>query len=860
MKQYTEIKEKHSDAILFYRLGDFYEMFHEDAQIASEELGITLTARGKDESGPIPLAGIPYHAYKGYAATLLSKGYKVAICEQIEDPRAAKGIVKRAVKYVLTPGTVLDDDFLSGENSNYILCLNSDGEGWAITYCDISAGDVHCMLLCGSRSLRQIIEEIRKINPAELLIPESIRNWPQIVDLVDQLEINLGLVTSDGDLLMPHQRGGALFFRDNKLSDEVKNEPLLCKTLAIMAGYISRMQDITFQHFNGVQMEDPDSNLGLDIFTIRNLELLSTIIGNNRHGSLIGVLDKTVTSMGKRLLKYRILHPLSDIAAISKRLDDIEALLSASIERDAIRELLKRVYDIPRIVSRVATGRANGRDLAALRSSLAQLPEAQSLCNKANLSFEGLGNFDTLLELLKSSISDEPPILVTEGGIIAPGYSKDLDRLRNLHSNISQWMENFQNDERQRTGIKSLKVRFNKVFGYYIDVTKSNLSMVPDDYIRKQTLVSSERFVTDELRIKEKEILNADEEANKLEYEIFLSLRESVSKYVCELQEAAVSLASLDVLQSLALVSETNNYVRPTFNERGKLSVVSGRHPVVELLANSGGFVPNNVSFERDKRQLAILTGPNMSGKSTYLRQTALLVLMAQMGSFVPASEACLPIVDRIFTRVGAGDDLSRGESTFMVEMKETANILRNATSNSLVIFDEVGRGTSTYDGLSIAWAIVEYLNQSVDQKAMTLFATHYHELSEMADIYSGIVNLSVLVEEDGEEITFLHRIVEGCSGRSYGIHVARLAGFPQVVLDKANEVLNELERDEQRDIARKKLHQTSRDRKERESVQLSLFSAVEYSPVLEGIRDVDLNTITPLEALNLLSKWKKML
>ena len=861
MKQYTEIKEKHSDAILFYRLGDFYEMFHEDAQIASEELGITLTARGTDENGPIPLAGIPYHAYKGYASTLLAKGYKVAICEQIEDPRQAKGIVKRAVKYILTPGTVLDEGFLSTDNSNYILCLNSDSEGWSIAWCDISSGDVHAMYLCGASALEDILEEIRKVSPVEILVPQAVIGHSKVSSFLEQMGMNKGFVTCNDDLLVPHPRGGSLFFKGGKISEEVKGTPLLGKTLAIMAGYISRMQDMTFDHFNGVVIDDPRGHLGLDSFTVRNLELLSTMLGNQRQGSLIGVIDRTVTSMGRRLLRHWLLHPLCNVDEIESRYNCVESLVHSVTEREHIRELLKQVYDIPRIVGRIATGRANGRDLSSLRASLRQLPALKDLCVKANLAFAlEIEDFTELTSLLEESIADDPPVLITDGGVIRSGYSPELDRIRGLRDNASQWLEEFQEQERESTGIKSLKVRFNKVFGYYIDVTKTNLHLVPGHYVRKQTLVSSERFVTEALKAKEKEIFSADEVSNKLEYELFFHVRQKVSCFVYELQAVSVHLSILDVYQSMALIAETYNYVRPAFNDGQGLSISGGRHPVVENIGARGAFVPNDVLFKKNERQISILTGPNMSGKSTYLRQTALIVLMAQMGSFVPADSASLPVVDRIFTRVGAGDDLSRGESTFMVEMKETANILKNATAKSLVIFDEVGRGTSTYDGLSIAWAIVEHLNQDPDRKAMTLFATHYHELTEMGDIFPDIVNLSVLVDENGEEITFRHRIVEGCAGRSYGIHVARLAGFPQVVLDKANEVLCQLERDEQRDIARKKLHQSSRDRRDREAVQLSLFSIPEKSPVIEEMENLDLNNTTPMEALNLLVKWKKSL
>jgi len=861
MRQFWDAKASHPDAILFFRCGDFYEMFHQDAQIAAEELEITLTARGEDANGPIPLAGVPYHAYRGYAARLLKKGYKVAICEQIEDPKQAKGIVKRAVTHVLTPGTVLDDTFLEGGAFNYLLCLRSDGDGWAAAYCDVSAGEVHGLVVYGAGAAERIVEELVKVGPAEVIGPSDMKDGPMGRLVADTLGLATGAVTFDDEAVAPHRRGAEPFYPDRVVGSDVKREPLLEKTLASLAGYVARNQDEPFGHFKGVAVHDVANHMGLDPSTVRNLELLRTMMGNDRTGSLLGVLDKTVTAMGARLLKYWILHPLTDRSAIEGRLDRLERLKSDLTAREAIRGLLRHVYDIPRIVGRVSTRRANGRDLVALRDSLGRVPEIAELCRAASVDelAEGLDSFGELHAKLIGSLHDEPPLTILDGDLIKIGYDEELDRLRGLATHARDWLDDFQTAERERTGIKSLKVRYNKVFGYYIEITRTNLGLVPEDYQRKQTLANCERFVTEDLKVKEKEILSADERSRSLEYEIFCRIRDDVATWTLRLQEAAGRLAELDVLCSLAEVCEERGYVRPTFSDDGTMLVRDGRHPVVELLASSGGFVPNDVNLGSATRQVVILTGPNMSGKSTYLRQTALIVLMAQMGCFVPAAEVRMPVVDKIFTRVGAGDDLSRGQSTFMVEMKETAHILRHATPNSLVILDEVGRGTSTYDGLSLAWAIVEYLSQVPERKAKTLFATHYHELTEMADIFGGIVNLSVLVEGRGDDVVFLHRIVDGCAGRSYGIHVAKLAGFPQRVLDKANEVLYQLEQDEQRDIERNKLRQSSKHRREKEAVQLSLFAMPERSPVLDELRRQDVDRLTPLDALNLVARWRKM-
>ena len=860
MKQYNEIKGNHPDSILFYRLGDFYEMFYEDAQIAAEELEITLTARGEDDNGPIPLAGVPHHAYKGYASRLLKKGYKVAICEQIEDPKKAKGIVKRAVTHVLTPGTVLDDGYLEDSQFNYLLCLRTDGDGWAAAYCDVSAGEAHAVCAYGAGAAERIIEEVTKIGPAELIGCQSLSNSPVIKLLLDNLGLPEGAITFDDEQVQAHRKGAAPFYPHKDVPSSVKNEPLLEKTLASLAGYVARNQEEPFEHFKGVNIHDVASHMGLDPATVRNLELLRTIMGNDRKGSLLGILDKTVTAMGARLLKYWLLHPLTDRDIIEERQERLSRLMANIAIREDLRGFLKYVYDIPRIVGRISTNRANGRDLVALLSSLRRIPEIASLCNQAEIGAlaEGFDGFAPLLKQLEETLAEEPPIGLQDGGLIREGYSKELDNLRGLATNARDWLDNFQQQERERSGIKSLKVRFNKVFGYYIEVTKANLSLVPEEYERKQTLVNAERFITEELKVKEKEILSADERSKSLEYELFSQLRKDVAKWTLDLQEAAGRLAELDVICSLAEVCEQGNFVRPKFTKKMSLEIEGGRHPVVERLGTAGQFIPNDVKLD-EKKQIVILTGPNMSGKSTYLRQTALIVLMAQMGAYVPADNARLPIVDKIFTRVGAGDDLSRGESTFMVEMKETAHILKHATPKSLIILDEVGRGTSTYDGLSLAWAIVEYLNQMPERRAKTLFATHYHELTEMADIFKGIVNLSVMVEERGDDVLFLHRIVEGSAGRSYGIHVAKLAGFPQRVLDKANEVLFQLEQDEQRDIERKKLRKTSKKRREREAVQLSLFPIPERSPVLEELRRLNTDQTTPLDALNLLARWRKM-
>ena len=829
MKQYLEIKRQYPGCILFFRMGDFYEMFFEDARTASRILEIALTSREKGEREKVPMCGVPYHAASPYIAKLLQHGYKVAICEQVEDPRAARGIVRREVVRVITPGMAVEEESLGDEN-NYLMALCEEEGSYALGFLDLSTGDFKGCLLEG----RELLEsEITKNSPREALLPAETKAMGKYLEkLFPWMLINY----------LPAEYFDAQGVE--RFSEESPPPPLQRAAGAILR-YVLETQKVEPAHIRPLEVYRTEQYLILDETTQRNLELFSPLRGSGRKGSLLGVLDRTVTAMGRRRLRQWLAYPLRDLVEIGRRLEAVASLKEAPLERDTLRELLEGVSDIERLNARLALGRANPRELVALKESLERVPEIRERL----LSFgsdllqkiaQGLDPLEEVVQKIGERIVDDPPATVTEGGIIRDGYHQELDELRSISREGKGWIAKLEAEERRRTGIPSLKVGYNQVFGYYIEVTRPNLPLVPEDYVRKQTLKGAERFITPKLKEYERKVLGAEERIKALEYELFLRLREELMAYCPRIQGLARRLSELDVLISLAQVAEENRYVRPSLTEEDRIEIKEGRHPVIEQMDLPEPFVPNDALLDQQNRIL-IITGPNMAGKSTYIRQVALIVIMAQMGSFVPAKEAEVGLVDRIFTRVGASDNIARGESTFMVEMRETAAILQGATPRSLVILDEIGRGTSTFDGLSIAWAVAEYLHDVKGPKV--LFATHYHELTELASRLPGVKNYHIAVREWKGEVVFLRQVLPGGMSRSYGIQVARLAGLPQEVIGRAKEVLSELEKGEVR--------------RRREELQLSLFVPQE-SPVIRELKRIDPDRLTPLEALELLYRWKR--
>ena len=831
IRQYHALKERYPDKILLFRLGDFYETFYEDARITSQLLGIVLTSRPVGKNKRIPMAGIPYHALETYLTRFLKKGYKVAICEQVEDPKKARGLVKREVVRVITPGTILEENILRERENNYLLSLNPSGERWGISWVDISTGE---MWVWEERKER-VSSQIEKLSPREILLPEDF-SFP----------------SSQGDWVITHYPSWS-YFRE-------RGEEILCRHFGVknieglglggldagigacgaLLSYLEDLEGEIPRNLVNIRLFRDEEFVTLDPDTVRNLELVRNLRGEEE-GTLLEVLDDTVTPMGGRMLKKWLLHPLRKIPLIEERLDAIEELREKSAE--PLRERLSRMGDLERILARIERGLARPRDMVALRFSLELIPEIKERLTPFTSSLlreirESLDPLDSLLELLRKSIVEDPPSTLKEGGIIREGFSSELDELREMARGGKEWVAKLQEEEIRKTGIKSLKVGYNKVFGYYIEVTKANLHLVPSHYIRKQTLVNAERFITPELKDKETLILHAEERIKELEYEIFQKIREEVTRYIIPLQKNAYYIAQLDALISLARVSLKFGYTRPEIVEEKVIEIEEGRHPVLERYLEEP-FVPNDTEI-LPSQPILILTGPNMAGKSTYIRQVALITLLAHMGSFVPARKARIGLVDRIFTRVGAGDELLRQRSTFMVEMNEVASILRNATEKSLIILDEVGRGTSTYDGISIAWAVGEYIHDHL--RARTLFATHYHEITELALYLPGVRNYHIQVREWGGKVIFLRKIKEGATDKSYGIHVAQLAGVPEEVIRRAREVLRDMER---RHVGRK-------GRRVHEEKQLPLF-AYRPHPVVEKLKEINLERLSPLEAFDLL-------
>ncbi len=857
VKQYLEVKEKYPDAILFYRMGDFYEMFFKDAIIASKILDITLTSRDKNKEDSIPLCGIPYHAASSYIQKLVDQGYKVAICEQMEEASKGKGIVRREVIRVITPGMVLEDDYLQPKANNFLMAISLGEERFGLAILDASTGD---FLATEVNTAQSLLDEVMRTEPKEIIFPETAKEQAPAKHLMKAfphaLYSPLPPEVFDGERSRERLKAFSL------LPPEGKNQAL--QAVGAILFYVEETQKVQPGHLSRLEFYQVQDYMVLDETTRKNLELFENLATRSRKGSLLEILDETVTSMGGRMLKRWLSSPLMNLDKINERLDKVSELKEKDVSRQRLRENMRQVKDIERLSARISLGIANARDLVALESSLNLLPEIKSIISPLeHESFKRyLQELDELPEIkdfLERAIEDNPPITLKEGGLIKKGFDSTLDRLREISREGKRWIADLETKERMRTGISSLKVRYNKVFGYYIEVTKPNLPSVPSHYMRKQTVSNAERFITQELQEYETQVLNAEEEKETLEYQIFLQVLEKVSAEVPKIQRIAQALAEIDVLSALAEVAERYGYNRPQLNEGDSLAISEGRHPVLERMGLEERFVPNDLALNSEDRQILIITGPNMAGKSTIMRQAALISIMAQIGSFVPAKEANLCLVDRIFTRVGATDDLVRGRSTFMVEMEEVAHILRNITPRSLILLDEIGRGTSTFDGLSIAWAVTEYLHEESPWRPKTLFATHYHELTELALTRPRIKNFHVAVKEWNDRVIFLRKLVEGGTSRSYGIQVARLAGLPPEVIDRAKEVLHNLEQGEFTEGGIPKLAISRKKKPTWESHQRTLFQPP-ADPLREALKKIDPNQLTPLEALNLLSEMKNLL
>lgn len=859
MQKYLETKEKYKDCILFYRLGDFYEMFFDDAITASRELEITLTGKDCGQAERAPMAGIPHHAAEVYAAKLIEKGYKVAICEQLEDPKTAKGIVERGVIRILTPGTIVESNLLEEKKNNYIMCICKTGLYFGISVCDISTGEFYSSEIKGENNFETLLDEIARFSPSEIIANSMMFECQEEMDKIrERFSIYMSRFSdkffSDevGNLQLDYN-----IIENKKEIGNLKERTLIVKSINALLEYLNETQMTSLEHINTINIYNLSKYMALDINARRNLEITEKMRDKSKKGTLLWVLDQTSTSMGGRLLRRWLNDPLLDVKEINERLDAVSELKDNMMLRGDVVDTLKKVYDIERLSAKMTYGNANARDMITLRNSLEKLPEVKNIlstCMSSKLKqlYEDLDELQDVYELINKSIIDDPPMTIKDGGIIKLGYNAEIDKLKTATTEGKNWIVKLEAEEKEKTGIKNLKVGYNKVFGYYIEVSKSFVSQVPDRFIRKQTLTTGERYITEELKNLEGQILGAEEKVVNLEYEEFVKIREQIAKNVKRLQKTANVVSTLDVLSAFAQVAEDMNYCKPVVTDNGKIKIKDGRHPVIEKMVGIGNFVPNDTYLDKDGDRLAIITGPNMAGKSTYMRQVALITLMAQVGCFVPATEAEIGVVDKIFTRVGASDDLSMGQSTFMVEMMEVATILKEATENSLVILDEIGRGTSTYDGLSIAWAVAEYIADKEKCGAKTLFATHYHELIELADKQEGIKNYSIAVKEKGEDIIFLRKIVEGGTDESYGIHVARLAGVPKVVTKRANEILTSLER--------KSMLSGKKQEKENKKVVEGQFDMFNYKlgEIAHEIDKINLNELTPIDALNTLLKIKE--
>lgn len=863
MQQYLDIKNQYKDCIMFYRVGDFYEMFFDDALTASKALEITLTGKDCGQEERAPMCGVPYHAYEVYANRLIEQGYKVAICEQVEDPKQAKGLVKRDVIQIITPGTNLSTQNLKEGQNNYIMSIYAFDNAYGIAVADITTGEART---CQVTSQEKCKDEINKYQPSEIICNETLlcQDWDWDY-YRERLHITISAI--DDWHFNEEQAANCLLKHFKVQSLEalgLKDRSLTVIASGALMEYLIETQKSSLDHMNRLELYAVDDYMILDSSTRRNLELTETLRDKEKRGSLLWVLDKTKTAMGARLLRTYIEQPLIRKDRIEERLDAIEQLNREAINREELREYLNPIYDLERLMTRISLKTANPRDLISFKTSLSYLPYIRQLLagypsGLLHQIYEDLDGLEDIHQLLEDSIIEDPPLQIKEGGIIKDGYLEHIDELKHAKTDGKQWLAELETKEREASGIKNLKIKYNKVFGYYFDVTNSYKELVPEHFIRKQTLANSERYTTEELDKLADTILGSEDKLCALEYETFCDIREKISGEIKRVQRTAHAVAMLDVMASLAYVTEQNHYIRPVMNEEGRLKIQGGRHPVVEKMIPNDLFIRNDTELDINENRIAIITGPNMAGKSTYMRQTALIVLLAQMGCYVPADQADIGIVDRIFTRVGASDDLASGQSTFMVEMSEVANILRNATVNSLLILDEIGRGTSTYDGLSIAWSVVEYISNFHRLGAKTLFATHYHELTELEGQLPGVHNYCIAVKEQGDDIVFLRKIMRGGADRSYGIQVAKLAGLPQDVIERANEILSELL--DEHDLAGKgKKVTVAKPKRKEEPKQLSFFANPMEQEVVAEIQSLDLSNMTPMKALVYLSELQEKL
>ena len=871
MQQYMAIKEQYKDCILFYRLGDFYEMFYDDALTASRELEITLTGKNCGQEERAPMCGVPYHAVDVYLNKLVAKGYKVAICEQAEDPKQAKGIVKREVIRIVTPGTNLSQQALDEGRNNYLMCLVYDNNQFGLAITDISTGDFYTTEVA---TLKELYDEIHRFSPSEIICNDSFyMSGASLDDFKDRLHVSVStLDTWYMDEAVSVQKIKEHFKVASLDGLGLTDFPSGTLAVGALLLYLYETQKNTLDNLTKITPYRSGGYMIIDSATNRNLELIETLREKQKKGSLLWVLDKTKTAMGARLMRNWIEQPLIEKKKITARQDAVEELYNDMITREEIREYLNAVYDLERLVTRISYRTANPRDLIAFKTSLGMIPPVKQLLSQAKSAElkeidERMDCLEDIYDLIEKSIQDEPPIMIREGGMIKEGYNEDVDKFRLSRTEGKTWLAELEAREKEKTGIKNLRVRYNKVFGYYLEVTNSYKELVPEDWTRKQTLANAERYITPELKELEDMILGAEDKLAALEYDLYCEVRDSIGEQVVRIQETAKAIAHLEVLASLACVAQSNDYVRPSINTKGVIDIQGGRHPVVEKMNNNQMFIDNDTYLDNKNHRISIITGPNMAGKSTYMRQSALIVLMAQIGSFVPAKSANIGIVDRIFTRVGASDDLASGQSTFMVEMTEVANILRNATSRSLLILDEIGRGTSTFDGLSIAWAVVEHISNPKLLGAKTLFATHYHELTELEGKLDSVNNYCIAVREQGDDIIFLRKIIRGGADKSYGIQVARLAGVPDSVIDRAKEIASWLEETDVTDKAKNLQVRTSAKKKEvvREAVpaekQMSLFDIYPADhPVLKELAELDVSNMTPIQALNTLYELQKRL
>lgn len=870
MQQYIETKKQYPDCILFYRLGDFYEMFFEDALEASKALEITLTGKSCGLEEKAPMCGVPYHAVEGYLNKLVSKGYKVAICEQMEDPKQTKGIVKREVVRIVTPGTNLNIQSMEEGKNNYLLCIAWFSGKIGISIADVTTGDYS---LTEVEDERKLLDEINKYMPSEIICNDAfLVSGIDIEDLRGRLGITVYALenyyfdeTGCRECLEDH------FHVTSLTGLGIEDFPNGMIAAGSLLQYLYENQKTSLEHFTHLSPYLTSRYMLLDSSTRRNLELTETLREKQKRGSLLWVLDKTKTAMGARMLRSFLEQPLIDLKEMQKRLDAVEELCGNAVERDEIREYLNPIYDLERLLGKVSYKTANPRDFLALYSSLSMLPHIKTVLS--DQASDALREIEQQLDamtdiafLIEQSIVEEPPISIRDGGIIKEGFDAEIDKLRHAKTEGKTWLAQLEEEDRERTGIKNLRIKYNKIFGYYFEVTNSYKELVPEDYVRKQTLANAERYTTPRLKELEDMILNAEDKLCTLEYDAFCRIREAVAGQIERIQKTAKAIARLDVFASLSIVAERNHYVRPKLNEKGIIDIKDGRHPVVEQMITNDMFIANDTYLDNNRNCISIITGPNMAGKSTYMRQSALIVLMAQIGSFVPAKKADIGIVDRIFTRVGASDDLASGQSTFMVEMNEVANILRNATSNSLLILDEIGRGTSTFDGLSIAWAVIEHISNRKLLGAKTLFATHYHELTELEGKMNNINNYCIAVKEKGDDIVFLRKIIKGGADKSYGIQVAKLAGVPDMIIGRAKEIVDQLC---DNDIIEKIQSITVNVSNEKKKVpkydevdltQMSLFDTVTDEDVINELKEIDISNLTPLDALNTLYRLQNRL